>query len=144
MLQYYGVLQYTLKPSHSQYTNCIAIQFLQPSQLAIHLILQYNTPHIAIQYLVNLHSQSHYVTIQYNLAIQFSAFLTLSCNTISSISIQFFFFFQHNLGSSPSSLHQFFFFFVFFFFFSFLATGKLQKKYIPIFFFIFHNTQINF
>ena len=78
--------------------------------------------------------------------------ILLSCTTKATISqynaflaIQKFSFSQYNLGSSPKTVLHNFFFSLLLLLFSHLfpATGKIKKIIHLIFFFIFHNTQIN-
>ena len=113
------VLQYnstfpTIKPSSLQYNNCIAIQF------SVYPMLQYN----------------------FQPAIHF-----LYCNTLLfTVKIQYillqhkFSFSQYNLGSSPKTVFALHFFFL-------CSSHWKITKHIYLFyfyFFIFHNTQINF
>ena len=116
----YATIQLSLLPPWSQYTNCIAIQFQQPSQLAIHLSCN-TIPSLALQ------PQSQYTLAHCNtiaqllnlpIAIQTKATTPpnrLCHNTIPHCIVT-------QLGSSPTKfLHLFFFvFFLPFFFHYFL------------------------
>ena len=129
------VLRYTyplaIKPSQSQYNLVYCNIMAQPTNLPVAIQFSVTAHHVAIQSSIAIHLPlaktallNHHVTIQ-----------CLYCDTMPMLkwavahSVPVFFFFS-------------FFFFLFFFHFFWLLENT-KKKYIPVFFLIFQNTQIN-
>ena len=141
-------------PSHNT-VNCIVIQFslLQPfchntldciaiqSKPTQQPLLQYTPVYCNTNSTLQAYFSSiQYSVLQYNFHYSFSS--PLSCNTIARLAIQKKKknFSQYNLGSSPKTVLH-----IKFFFFIISSSWKITKIYIYLFFFfILHNTQINF
>ena len=110
--------------SHLSHNTISVLQHTYP--LANQALSTCNTPHIAIQYPANLHSQSHYVTIQ-----------CLYCDTVPML--------KWAVAHSVLAIFFFFSFFIFHLFFSYLfpTTGKCPKNIYTFFFSHFPEHQIN-
>ena len=144
-LVFFSAIQPIAYKTRSQYTNCIAIQFQQPTcKPHCNTILQYNPSLLKPSYL----QYKNCIAIQFStptqLAIQSSSLVhprSLYHNTMPFLQYKNFLFSQYNLGSSPKTVSALKFIIIIFrFFFFFIYFQQLEnhkKKYTPIFFFHF-------